>query len=116
MRTSRANGSINEISSDALMQLVDNLPFSVVAFIEKGNYECQLQMRALRELAKDYKSKVFFAKVDVNREAELSETFEIEDLPTLFFIMQGEEYSCSEERMTKTECREEIEEMIHLYV
>ena len=82
-------------------------------FYERGDYECQLQSRVMNEVAREYEKRVLFAKVDVDVEDELADFFEVENIPEVFFIRDGEIAFYSEDRLTKTELQEEIEDLIY---
>jgi len=68
----------------------------------------------MNEVAKENKKKVLFAKIDVDAEEELAELFEVEDTPEVYFILDGAVASYSDERLTKIELREELEELLSL--
>ena len=52
---------------------------------------CKRVAPILEELAKEYAGKVYFYKIDVDKEQELTGAFGIESMPTFFFCpMEGE--------------------------
>ena len=103
---------MNEFSGDRLTETVENAHVTVVMFYEKGDYECQLQSRALNELAREYKKKVLFVKVNVNVEEEFVDLFEVEDTPEIYFLLDGEILFYSDDRLTKSELREGIHDLL----
>ena len=107
-----ANGKVNMLPSDRLIEVMEEGPAVVIMFYERGDEECQMQSRVMNELAKEYKKRVVFAKVDVDKEDELADAFEVEYIPEVFFIIDGAVSSFSEERLTKTELREGIEKLL----
>lgn len=51
---------------------------------------CKKQSPVLEQLAKEYEGKIVFYKVDTDQETELSQTFNIQGLPSLLFVpMEG---------------------------
>ncbi len=47
---------------------------------------CKMTAPVVEELAKDYKGKIDFYKVDIDKEQELAATFGIQSIPTFLFI------------------------------
>ncbi len=47
---------------------------------------CRMTAPVVEQLAKDYKGKIDFYKVDVDKEQELAATFGIESIPTFLFV------------------------------
>ena len=69
-------------------------------FISKGNVvvdfwaewcgPCKILGPTVEELAKEMKGKVKFGKVDVDKEGDLAQRFEVLSIPTLIFFKDGE--------------------------
>jgi thioredoxin 1 len=107
-----ANGKVNVLSSDTLVEYVEDSIASVIMFYKKGDYECELQTRTMRELAPKFKGRVLFAKADVRAEKELAKLFDVEGHPELYFVLDGEVFGYVDDRMTKTELRDAIQELL----
>ncbi len=112
LRNERADGSVSILSSETLMDYVDDSMASVIMFFERGDYECQLQSRVMRELAQEYRGRVLFAKADVDAEKELAELFEVEGTPELYFVLDGEVVAYVDGRMTRGDLRQELNELL----
>ena len=100
------------LSSEKLIETIESSPATVVMFYERGDYECQLQSRAMNAMAAEFRKKVLFAKVNVDAEEELAELFEVGDTPEVYFIRDGEIAWYSAERLTKSELREELVDLL----
>lgn len=59
---------------------------AVVDFYATWCGPCKMTAPILEKLAVEYKGKVDFYKVDIDRERELAETFGIQSIPTFLFI------------------------------
>jgi thioredoxin-like negative regulator of GroEL len=112
IRNKKANGKLNALSSDTLVEYVEDSIASVIMFYKKGDYECELQTRAMRELAPKYKGRVLFARADVKTEKELAKLFDVEGTPELYFVLDGEVFGYIEVRLTKTELNDAIEQLL----
>ncbi|MBD3404668.1 MAG: hypothetical protein GF411_00865 [Candidatus Lokiarchaeota archaeon] len=107
-----ADGTVHLMSGSDIFEKFQHLPLSVVMFFKRGDYECQLQSRAMNELAKEYKSKVYFAKVDIEKDKVTSELFDVEVTPEVYLLKGGDLIGYSPDRLTKTELRDAIEEAL----
>ena len=66
----------------------------------------------MNELAPKYRRKVFFAKVDADRDDQVAEFFEVEDVPELYFLCHGDVEVYTDERLTRAELRDAIEDVL----
>ncbi len=112
IRNKIANGKVNVLSADTLVEYVEDSTASLILFYRKDDHECKLQIRAMRELAPKYKHRVLFAKADVKAEKELAELFEVKGTPELYLVMDGDVFGYAESRMTKSELRDAIEHLL----
>jgi thioredoxin 1 len=110
-----ANGKVNLLSSETLVQYVDDSIASVIMFYKKGDYDGQLQSRAMNELAPKYRGRVLFAKAEASAERELTRLFEVKRTPELYFIVDGEVLGYADGRMTRAELRDAIEDLLTEY-
>lgn len=109
-----ADGTVHFMTGKRIFEVIHGLPLSVVMFYKRGDYESQLQSRAMNELAKEYKSKVYFAKIDVDKDNDAADLFDVEDTPEVYFLHDGEMIGYSSERLTKSELRDAIEEALSM--
>jgi len=102
------------MTTEEIEERLSESSLSVVMFFEKGDYECQLQSQTLRELAKEYKHRVFFARADADREP-LAKTLRVKRLPCVYLMVDGDIKGYARERLTKSEIRDVIEEVLSEY-
>ena len=51
---------------------------------------CKALSPILEKIAEKYEGKIYVYKIDVDKESELSQVFNIRSVPTLLFVPQGE--------------------------
>ncbi len=110
-----ANGRVNVLSSETIVEYVDDSMASVIMFYKKGDYDSQLQSRAMHELAPKYRNRVLFAKAETSTEREIARLFEVKRTPELCFVIDGEVLGYADDRMTKAELRDAIEDLLSEY-
>lgn len=59
---------------------------AVIDFYATWCRPCKMTAPVVEALAKDYRGKIDFYKVDIDKERELAETFGIQSIPTFLFI------------------------------
>ena len=62
----------------------------VVDFWAEWCGPCRMIAPVLKELAKEYKDKLVVAKVNVDQEPDLAATFNVQSIPTLVFVKNGQ--------------------------
>ena len=67
---------------------VDNIV--IVDFFAEWCAPCDLLARILKELQNEYKNIIKIVKVNVEKEKELTDKYNIQNLPTLLFFKDGE--------------------------
>ncbi|WP_108868437.1 thioredoxin [Aquimarina aquimarini] len=72
---------------------------------------CQTLLPILEKLTIKYKSDFIIAKVNVDKNRELSQKFSIRNIPALFFIQNGE----VKENITGLQTEKELDEKINQY-
>lgn len=107
-----ADGKLHRMPADELFDVLEESPLTVVAFYKKGQHESNLQLRALRDLAKEYRNKILFAAIDAIEAADILDSFEIDRIPSLLFAISREEIWIFDDRLTQSECKSELEELI----
>ena len=108
-----ANVRVNVLSSETLVEYVDDSMASVIMFYEKGDNDCQLQSRAMHELAPKYRGQVLFAKAEASTERKIARLFEVRRTPEIFFVIDGDVLGQVDDRMTRAELRDAINEMLN---
>ncbi len=74
-------GSINSIIKSSTPVLID--------FFAEWCGPCKVQAPILSELAKDYEGKLKIIKIDIDRNPEISQRFQIRGVPTLSIFKDG---------------------------
>jgi thioredoxin 1 len=62
----------------------------VVDFWAEWCGPCRMVAPVLKELAREYKDKIVIGKVNVDQEPDLAATYNIQSIPTLLFIKNGQ--------------------------
>jgi thioredoxin 1 len=62
----------------------------VVDFWAEWCGPCRMVAPVLKELAREYKDKIVIGKVNVDQEPDLAMTYNIQSIPTLLFIKNGQ--------------------------
>lgn len=93
-------------------------------FISKGNAvidfwaewcgPCKLLGPTVDEVAKEMKGKVKFGKVDVDKEGDLAQKFEVMSIPTLVFFKNGEVVNKMSGAMPKDELEDAIKDTFRM--
>ena len=68
------------------MKRICLMAFAIVDFYATWCRPCKMTAPVVEELAKDYKGKIDFYKVDIDKEQELATIFGIQSIPTFLFI------------------------------
>lgn len=58
----------------------------IIDFYATWCHPCKMTAPVVEQLAKDYRGKIDFYKVDIDKEQELAATFGIQSIPTFLFI------------------------------
>lgn len=93
-------------------------------FISKGNCvidfwaewcgPCKILIPVVDELAKEMKGKIKFGKVNVDKESEIAQRFEVMSIPTLIFFKSGEIVNRKTGAVPKDDLEDEINEAFGL--
>jgi thioredoxin 1 len=84
-----ANGLLNEVSGQDFMGIIKKARTAIVEFYSTHCQYCQQLMPILEELARDYKSKVYFANVNVDTVEGAREAFDILGVPLVVALKKG---------------------------
>ena len=92
------DGSVNQLSTEMFKKLVYNYQKNPKDWVYEGNLPCIIDFYAdwcrpckmvapiMDELAKQYKGKVIFYKVNTDEERELAQLFNIRSIPALLYV------------------------------
>ena len=91
-------GVVNQMSTETFKKLVYNYQKNPNNWVYEGNQPCVIDFYAdwckpckmvapiMEELAKEYKGKVIFYRVNTDQERELSQTFNINSIPAILYV------------------------------
>lgn len=84
-----ANGLLNEVADPNFMDIARKARTAIVEFYSTHCPYCQQLMPILEELAKDYKTKVYFVKVNVDTVDGARESFDVFGVPLVVAMKKG---------------------------
>ncbi|MFM7678045.1 MAG: thioredoxin [Roseiflexaceae bacterium] len=73
---------------------------------------CRAVSPVIDELAQEYAGKINVVKVNIDEDAALSDTYDVQSIPTIVFFKDGEEVSRSSGVKTKLQFQRDIEHAI----
>jgi thioredoxin len=91
-------GIVNQMSTETFKKLVYNYQKNPNNWVYEGNQPCIVDFYAdwcrpckmaapiMEDLAKEYKGKVVFYRVNTDQERELSQTFNISSIPAILYV------------------------------
>ena len=91
-------GIVNQMSTETFKKLVYNYQKNPNNWVFEGNQPCVIDFYAdwcrpckmvspiMEELAKEYKGKVVFYRINTDQERELSQTFNISSIPAILYV------------------------------
>lgn len=85
-----ANGLLNEVSDHNFMDDIKKARTAIVEFYSIHCPYCQKLMPILEELAEDYKTTVYFAKVNVDTVIGVREVFDVLGVPLVVALKKGQ--------------------------
>jgi len=97
-KTANMSGEVMLLTKKDFLEKIYNYEKNKDRFVYEGTLPCIIDFYAdwcgpckkvepiLKELAKEYQGKVLFYKIDTDRERDLKNYFEINSIPTYFFI------------------------------
>ncbi|RLT23999.1 MAG: thioredoxin [Chloroflexi bacterium] len=110
---SPATGSANGIGEAGFNSQVlqSDLPV-LVDFWAPWCGPCKAVSPVLEELAQDYAGKINVVKINIDEDAALSDTYNVQSIPTIVFFKNGSEVSRSSGVKTKLQFQRDIEAAI----
>ena len=84
-----ANGTLNELSDSSYMDVVRKPRTAIIEFYTSTCPYCRQLAPVLDELATDYRSQVYFAKINIDEVKGVSEKFDVEGVPLLIAFKKG---------------------------
>ncbi len=91
-----ANGELNEIEDTTGLENIKRLNTAIIEFYTTNCPYCKQMTPILEELAESFKSKVYFAKVNIENIPTVIEKFSILGVPELIVFKKGQEVGRAE--------------------
>lgn len=85
-----ADGTLNEISDSNFMEEIRKPSTAIIEFYTSTCPYCKQLAPILDELASDYKSKVYFAKINIDSVEEAAEAFDVIGVPLVIAFKKGQ--------------------------
>ncbi|MFX0107273.1 MAG: thioredoxin family protein [Candidatus Hodarchaeota archaeon] len=86
---SLANGKVNEITKDDYMEVLRKPRTALVEFYTPTCPYCKQLLPILEELAEEYRSKIFFAKINIREIDDVAHQFDVAGVPLLIAFKKG---------------------------
>ena len=102
---------IQQINKDNFQSTLQNNEVVLVDFYADWCGPCQALAPTLEKLAKEFDGKATIAKVNVDKNRELSMEYGVRSIPALFFIKDGK----VQERLTGVQTESALEAKIQAY-
>jgi thioredoxin 1 len=87
---SLADGTLNEISDSNFMEEIRKPSTAIIEFYTSTCPYCKQLAPILDDLASDYKSKVYFAKINIDNVEEAAEAFDVIGVPLVIAFKKGQ--------------------------
>ncbi|MFW9893091.1 MAG: thioredoxin domain-containing protein [Candidatus Thorarchaeota archaeon] len=84
-----ANGIVNELYDSTFWQIISKTKFAIVDFYGAWCSPCKALAPIFRELAKDYADKVYFARIDIDRNRRVTTQFGVQSVPMVIAFKDG---------------------------
>ncbi len=84
-----ANGTLNELSDSSFMDVIRRPRTAIVEFYTSTCPYCRQMAPVLDELATDYRSRVYFAKINIDEVQGAAEKFDVDGVPLLVAFKKG---------------------------
>ncbi|MHA1962503.1 MAG: thioredoxin domain-containing protein [Candidatus Thorarchaeota archaeon] len=84
-----ANGVVHPLFEADFWQTIQKTKTAIVDFYGDWCMPCKTLAPIMADLATDYKGKVFFAKVDIDRNVRIAVQFGVQSVPMVFAFKNG---------------------------
>ncbi len=88
MKTDHENLEINK--SNFQEEVLGQSGIIIVQFCSDWSGNCHIMTPVIHDLSLEFKNRIKFGNVDVERDEELTDKYRIRELPTLLFFRDGE--------------------------
>ena len=84
-----ANGMVNQLFDHTFWQAIQKTKLAFVDFYGEWCNPCKALAPIFAELAKDYEGKVFFGKIDIDRNRRTTGQFGVQSVPMVIVFKDG---------------------------
>jgi thioredoxin 1 len=85
-----ANGTLNEIADSNFLEALRKPSTGIIEFYTSTCPYCKRLAPILEELASDYKSRVYFGKINIDNVEEAAEAFDVAGVPLVIAFKKGQ--------------------------
>lgn len=84
-----ANGQVNVLTDATFWQTIQQTKIALVDFFGVWCRPCQALAPIMAELARHYEGKVFFGKIDIDRNPRTTQRFNVQSVPIIYVFENG---------------------------
>ncbi len=84
------SGEIRDVDDETFDEFLEENEQAVVDFWATWCGPCKMVEPTIKELAEDYRGKISFAKVNVEKNSNIANRYGIQSIPAFLFIKNGE--------------------------
>ena len=84
-----ATGAVSELTEINFWQVIQQTKLALVDMYGAWCQPCKMLAPILAELARDYKGKVFFGKIDIDRNPRVTAQFGVQSVPMVVIFQNG---------------------------
>ncbi|MFX1604994.1 MAG: thioredoxin domain-containing protein [Promethearchaeota archaeon] len=84
-----ANGHVNLLTDANFWQIIQRTKFALVEFFGEWCSPCKVLAPIFAELAQEYNEKVYFAKIDIDRNRRTTTQFGVQSVPMVIVFKYG---------------------------
>ncbi len=84
-----ANGQVNQLFDHNFWQMIQQTKIAFVDFYGEWCNPCKALAPIFAELAKEYEGKVFFGKIDIDRNRQTVSQFGVQSVPNVIVFKDG---------------------------
>lgn len=81
----------------------------LVNFSAESSGACQIQNTEFEVISKEFKERVTFAKLDVDKSREITDQWQVDGIPTIIFFKSGQEFNRIKGIIMRDKLRRRIE-------
>jgi len=104
-----ADSYIDVSSQDFTEKVLGSEQMVLVNFSAENSAACQIQNTEFEVISKEFKERVTFARVDVDKSREMTNQWQVDGIPTIIFFKSGQEINRIKGIIMRDKLRRRIE-------